>query len=95
MNNQELINKLLKDLKKHSNMQDDLYLQKCEALRTLYSRENDISHALGMNLEMRKKINETLLGETLGIIHICFISRKTEMLKNAFISRESRFYVQL
>ena len=40
MNNEKLINKLLQDLKNHSNMQDDLYLQKCEALRTLYVRES-------------------------------------------------------
>ena len=48
-------------------MARDLYLQKCEALRTLYVRENDISHATGINLEFRKRINETLSSGTLGI----------------------------
>lgn len=67
MNNNKLIDKLLSDLKNHSNMESDLYLQKCEALRALYVREDDISHALGINLELRKRINETLSSETLGI----------------------------
>lgn len=57
MDNQELIKQLLYDLRKFSNMKNDLYLQKCEALRVLYIREDDFSHALGINLEMRKKIN--------------------------------------
>ena len=67
MNNQNLINKLLKDLKNHTNMQDDLYLQKCEALRTFYVRKNDISHALGINLEFRKRIDKILSSASLGI----------------------------
>ena len=67
MNNQELIKQLLYDLKNYSNMCDDLYLQKCEASRTLYVRENDISHALGINLEFRKRIDKTLSSESLGI----------------------------
>lgn len=67
MNNEKLINKLLQDLKKHINMQDDLYLQKCEALRTLYVRENDTSHALGINLEFRKRIDKILSSASLGI----------------------------
>ncbi len=67
MNNKKLINKLLSDLKNHSNMASDLYLQKCEALRTLYVREDDFSHALGINLEFRKRINEALSSGTLGI----------------------------
>ena len=67
MNNNKLINKLLSNLKNHSNMASDLYLQKCEALRTLYVREDDISHALGINWEFRKRINETLSSKSLGI----------------------------
>lgn len=67
MNNKNLINKLLSDLKNHSNMASNLYLQKCEVLHALYVREDDISHALGINLEFRKRINETLSSETLGI----------------------------
>ena len=67
MNNQELIEKLLYDLKNHTNMQDDLYLQKCEALRTFYVRKNDISHALGINLEFRKRIDKILSSASLGI----------------------------
>ena len=67
MNNEKLITKLLKDLKNHSNMQDDLYLQKFQALRTLYVRENDTSHALGINLEFRKRIDKILSSASLGI----------------------------
>ncbi len=67
MNNQELINQLLHDLQKYSDMQNDLYIQKCEALRTLYSREDDISHALGINLEIRKRINVMLPNQSLMI----------------------------
>lgn len=67
MNNQELISKLLYDLKKYKNMKSDLYLQKCEALRTLYVRENDTSHALGINLEFRKSIDKILSSNNLGI----------------------------
>lgn len=52
MNSKELIEKLLYDLKKHINMQDDLYLQKCEAFHTLYVRENDTSHALGIKFRV-------------------------------------------
>ena len=56
MNNKKLINKLFNDLKHHSNMTSDLYLQKYETLRTLYVCENDASHALKTNLEFRKKL---------------------------------------
>ena len=48
-------------------MKSDLYLQKCEALRTLYVHENDISHALGINLEFRKRIDKILSNASLGI----------------------------
>lgn len=67
MESNELIEKLLSDLKTYPNMGLDLYLQKCEALRTLYKREDDISHALGINLEMRKRINIALNSKTLKI----------------------------
>lgn len=60
MENQELIQKLLTDLKTYPNMRIDLCLQKHEALRTLYKRENDQSHALGINLELRKRLNIAL-----------------------------------
>lgn len=63
MENLELINQLLDDLKNYPKMELDLYLQKCEALRTLYTREEDLSHALGINLEMRKKLNIALNGK--------------------------------
>jgi len=65
MDNQELIQQLLHDLQNYKNMKNDLYVQKCEALRTLYVRENDLSHALGINLEMRKKINIMLTNKAL------------------------------
>ena len=60
MDNQKLIKQLLLDLKIFKNMQNEIYLQKCEALRVLYIREGDMSHALGINLEIRKKLNEML-----------------------------------
>ena len=63
MENKELIKTLLRDLKTCPNMEFDLHLQKCEALRTLYKREDDLSHALGINLEMRKRLNTALNGE--------------------------------
>ncbi len=55
INNQELIKRLIYDLKNHANMQDSLCLQKCEALRTLYVREDDFSHARGDKLRVQKK----------------------------------------
>ncbi len=60
MENLELIKQLVDDLKNYPKMELDLYLQKCEALRVLYTREEDLSHALGINLEMRKKLNIAL-----------------------------------
>ena len=60
MKNEKLIEKLLRDLKSYPDMDFGLYLQKCEALRTLYVRENDLSHAMGINLEMRKRLNTAL-----------------------------------
>lgn len=60
MENKGLIEKLIYDLRVYPNMGLDLYLQKCEALRTLFKREQDLSHALGINLEMRKKLNISL-----------------------------------
>ena len=67
MENKELIEKLLDDLKIYPKMRLDLYLQKCEALRTLYKREDDLSHALGVNLELRKRINIALNNNELKI----------------------------
>lgn len=67
MEKNELIEKLIYDLKTYPNMGLDLYLQKCEALRTLYKREEDLSHALGINLEMRKKLNIALNSKALKI----------------------------
>ena len=67
MESNELIEKLLSDLKTYPNMGLDLYLQKCEALRTLYKREDDTSHALGINLELRKRLNIALNSKTLKI----------------------------
>ena len=42
----------------------DLYLKECEALRTLYKRKKDLSHTLGINLEMQKKLNAALNSKT-------------------------------
>ena len=63
MENKELIKKLVEDLKAYPNMSTELFLQKCEALRTLYSRSDDLSHALGINLELRKRLNIALNAE--------------------------------
>lgn len=64
MEKNELIEKLIYDLKTYPNMGLDLYIQKCEALRTLYKREDDTSRALGINLEMRKRLNIALNSKT-------------------------------
>jgi hypothetical protein len=64
LENKSLIKKLIKSLK-NENLTDEVHLQKCEALRTLYTRENDLSHALGINLEMRKKFDEILKNHNL------------------------------
>ena len=60
LDNQKSIKQLLSDLKTFKNMKDEIYLQKCEALRILYVREEDISHALGINAELRNKLNTVL-----------------------------------
>ena len=67
MENLELIDKLLSDKKTYPNMGLDLYLQKCEALRTLYKCKDDQSHVLGVKLELRKRINIALNNNELKI----------------------------
>ena len=87
MESKELIEKLLSDLKTYPNMGLDLYSQKCEALRTLYKREDDISHALGINLEMRKSLSLlTSWYWTFMVVQILIMTMVSAFLRITFIT---------
>lgn len=48
---------ILSDLKQYSHMEIGLKSQKCEALRAIYKKDEDTSHMLWANLELRKALN--------------------------------------
>lgn len=51
---------LLADLRHYPNMVLDTKLDKLRALRAIYKKDEDISHELGINLELRKALNKKL-----------------------------------
>lgn len=57
---------LLKYFKKYPNMKNEDRAQKALALRTIYQRDNDISHGLWANYELRKALNAQLKSNALS-----------------------------
>ena len=63
MLSEELIqarDKILMDLKYHPRMSLDIKIGKLTALRAIYKKDNDISHELWANFELRKALNKKL-----------------------------------
>ena len=52
--------KLLQDINNHPHMDCEKKIVKTEALRQIYEREEDMSHALWANFELRKALNQKL-----------------------------------